>query len=250
MGQKIRPTGFRTGVMEDWRSRWYAGKQEFADLLVEDQKIRAYIKKGHTHPKGGEKPIPYKNSGIPRIEIERTRDEVKVFVYTARPGIIIGRQGVEIERLTRELENLTGRRINLKIEEVNKPETNAQLVAEDVAEQLEKRASFRRTMKKTLDQTMEAGARGIKIQLSGRLGGAEMARQETALSGSVPLQTLRARIDYGFTEAKTAQGHIGIKVWINNGDYLSEESGNAAHAQAGKVPKKPAGPRQGRGQPG
>jgi small subunit ribosomal protein S3 len=231
MGQKVRPTGFRIGVMEDWRSRWYANKQEFADLLVEDHKIRAYIKRR------------YAKSGIPKIEIERTRDELKIILHTARPGVIIGRKGQEIDQLTRQLENVTGRRINLKIEEVNRPELDAQLVAEDIAEQLEKRASFRRTMKKTLDQTMEAGALGIKIQLSGRLGGAEMARQEKAISGSIPLQTLRARVEYGFAEAKTAQGHIGVKVWINNGDYLSEESANAPHAQKGQVPKKPAGPR-------
>jgi small subunit ribosomal protein S3 len=228
MGQKIRPLGFRIGVMEDWRSRWYAGKREFADLLVEDFQIRHYVKKR------------YPKSGISKIEIERTRDEVKILLYTARPGVIIGRKGQEIELLTRDLENLTGRRINLKIEEVNRPETNAQLVAEDIAEQLEKRASFRRTMKKALDTTMESGAHGIKVELSGRLGGAEMARQEKAIAGSIPLQTLRAKIDYGFTEAKTAQGHIGIKVWINNGDYLSEEGGHAPHAQAGKVSKKPA----------
>jgi small subunit ribosomal protein S3 len=231
MGQKVRPTGFRIGVMEDWRSRWYASKQEFAELLLEDQKIRAFIKKR------------YAKSGIPKIEIERTRDEVKIFLYTARPGVIIGRKGQEVELLTRQLENLTGRRINLKIEEVARPELNAQLVAEDIAEQLEKRASFRRTMKKALDQTMEAGAHGIKVELSGRLGGSEMARQEKAIAGSIPLQTLRAKIDYGFAEAKTAQGHIGIKVWINNGDYLSEETSDAAHAQAGKVSKKPARPR-------
>ncbi len=228
MGQKIRPTGFRVGVMEDWRSRWYAGKQEYADLLVEDFKLRKFIKQ------------KYAKAGISKIEIERTRDEVKIFLYTARPGVVIGRKGQEIELLTRQLENVTGRRINLKIEEVGRPELNAQLVAEDIAEQLEKRASFRRTMKKALDQTMEAGAKGIKVQLSGRLGGSEMARQEKAILGSIPLATLRAKIDYGFTEAKTAQGHIGIKVWINNGDYLSEEAADAAHAQTGKIPKKPA----------
>jgi small subunit ribosomal protein S3 len=245
MGQKVRPTGFRVGVMEDWRSRWYAGKQEFADLLVEDQKIRQFVRE-YTAKIGGAK-VDFSKAGISKIEIERTRDEVKVFLYTARPGVIIGRKGETVERLTAELERLTGRRINLKIEEVNRPELNAQLVAEDIAEQLAKRASFRRTMKKAIDQTMEAGAKGIRIQMSGRLGGAEMARQETASQGRIPLQTLRAKIDYGFAEAKTAQGHIGIKVWLNTGDYLSEESNNAPHAQAGKVSKKPKGqgPREG-----
>ena len=227
MGQKIRPTGFRIGVMEGWRSRWYADKKEFAELLVEDNKIRRFIKKR------------FAKASIPKIEIERTREEVKVLLFTARPGVIIGRKGQEVEKLTEDLQNLTGRRINLKIEEVTRPQVNAQLVAEDIAEQLERRSSFRRTMKKAIDQTMEAGARGIRIQMSGRLGGAEMARQETASAGRIPLQTLRARIDYGFAEAKTAQGHIGIKVWINTGDYL-EDTGHAAHAQAGKVSKKPA----------
>jgi small subunit ribosomal protein S3 len=227
MGQKIRPIGFRVGVMEDWRSRWYASKQEFANLLVEDQEIRKFIFQR------------YKRSGIPRIEIERTRDEVKVFLYTSRPGGIIGRKGQEVETLTAELEKLTGRRINLKIEKVDNPQLNAQLVAEEIDEQLEKRASFRRAMKKAMEATMEAGARGIKISLSGRLGGAEMSRHEKAVMGRVPLTTLRAKIDYGFTEAWIAQGHIGVKVWINNGDYL-EESSRGPDAQAGKVSKKPA----------
>jgi small subunit ribosomal protein S3 len=232
MGQKIRPTGFRVGVMEDWRSRWYANKQDFAELLVEDKKVRDFIKKR------------YRKSGISKVEIERTRDEVKVFLFTARPGVIIGRKGQEVEKLTQDLEKLTGRRINLKIEEVGRPELTAQLVAEDIAEQLEKRQSFRRTMKKSLEQTMEAGAKGIRIQMSGRLGGAEMARLEKAGLGRIPLQTLRAKIDYGTAEAKIAQGHIGIKVWINQGDYL-EDAANASDAQTRKVPKKPArqGPR-------
>jgi small subunit ribosomal protein S3 len=227
MGQKIRPTGFRVGIMEDWRSRWYAGKQDFAELLEEDKLIRDFIKER------------YQKSGIPKVEIERTRDEVKVFLFTARPGVIIGRKGQEVEKLQQQLEKLTGRRINLKIEEVNRPELNAQLVAEDIAEQLEKRQSFRRTMKKALDQTMEAGARGIRIQMSGRLGGAEMARLEKSGLGRIPLQTLRAKIDYGTAEAKIAQGHIGIKVWINQGDYLEDDS-NASNAQASQVSKKPA----------
>jgi len=233
MGQKIRPTGFRVGVMDDWRSRWYAGKRDFAELLEEDKQIRDYIK------------ARYQKSGIPKVEIERTRDEVKVFLFTARPGVIIGRKGQEVEKLQQQLEKLTGRRINLKIEEVNRPELNAQLVAEDIAEQLEKRQSFRRTMKKALDQTMEAGARGIRVQMSGRLGGAEMARLEKSGLGRIPLQTLRAKIDYGTAEAKIAQGHIGIKVWINQGDYLEDDS-NASNAQTGQVSKKPArkGPRR------
>lgn len=227
MGQKVRPTGFRTGIMIDWQSQWYASKQDFAELLVEDQKIRAYIKRR------------YGRSGISRIRIERTREKVVVYIYSARVGMIIGKKGQEVDKLTHELESLTHRHVEVKTVEINRPEVDPQLVAEDIAEQLEKRASFRRTMKRSIDQTMEGGAKGIRVQLSGRLGGSEMARQETNMAGSLPLSTLRAKIEFGFTEAHTAQGNIGIKVWINNGDYLSEETNDAAHAQAGKVPKKP-----------
>src|SRR5215831_4356101 len=230
MGQKVRPTGFRTGIMCDWQSRWYANKQDFADLLVEDQKIRKYIKKR------------YGRSGISKIRIERTREQVTVFIYSARVGMIIGKKGQEVDKLTKELEDLTHRHIEVKTMEVNRPEVDPQLVAEDIAEQLEKRASFRRTMKRAIDTTMEAGAKGVRVQLAGRLAGAEMARTESAMAGSIPLSTLRARIEYGFAEARTAQGHIGVKVWINNGDYLSpEENDHAAHAQASKVQKKPSG---------
>jgi small subunit ribosomal protein S3 len=233
MGQKIRPTGFRVGVYEDWRSRWYASKHEFKDLLLEDFKIRKFIK------------AKYSYAGIPKVEIERTRDAVKVILFTARPGVIIGRKGAEVERITEELQTLTGRRIEIKIEEITRPEIDAQLISEDIAEQLKKRSSFRRTMKRALDQTMDGGARGVKIQLSGRLGGSEMSRTEKANLGSVPLSTLRAKVDYGFTEAKTAQGHIGIKVWVNQGDYLKTEGSPDAHdAQAGQVPKKPKRPRK------
>jgi small subunit ribosomal protein S3 len=232
MGQKVRPTGFRVGIMEDWRSRWYASKHEFADLLVEDFKIRAFIKK------------KYGFSGIPKIEIERTRDAVTVLLSTARPGVIIGRKGAEVEILQKDLQELTGRRIEIKIVEVARPEIDAQLISEDIAEQLQKRSSFRRTMKRAIEQTMDGGAKGVKIQLSGRLGGTEMSRTEATAAGSVPLSTLRARIDYGFTEAKTAQGHIGIKVWVNQGDYLKMEAGDALDAQAGQVPKKPKRPRK------
>jgi len=231
MGQKVRPTGFRTGIMVDWLSKWYANKQEFAELLVEDQKIRAFVKRR------------YGRSGISKIKIERTREKVTVFIYSARVGMIIGKKGQEVDKLTKDLEDLAHRRIEVKTMEVNRPEIDPQLVAEDIAEQLEKRASFRRTMKRSIDQTMEAGAKGVRIQLSGRLGGAEMARTESSMSGSIPLSTLRARIEYGFAEAKTAQGHIGIKVWINNGDYLNPDEGSEA-ATAGKVPRRPM--RQGR----
>src|SRR6266704_3459316 len=228
MGQKVRPTGFRTGIMIDWQSRWYASKQDFADLLVEDQRIRAYIKRR------------YARSGISKIEIERTREKVTIFIHAARVGMIIGKKGQEVDKLTKDLEDLCHRHIEVKTMEVNRPELDPQLVAYDIAEQLQKRASFRRTMKRSIDQTMEAGAKGIRIQMAGRLGGSEMARTEKNMAGRLPLSTRRARIEYGFAEAKTAQGHIGVKVWINNGDYLNaEENNDAVNAQAGKVSKKP-----------
>ncbi|MEZ6095482.1 MAG: 30S ribosomal protein S3 [Pirellulaceae bacterium] len=230
MGQKVNPVGYRTGVMTGWKSRWYAPKEEFSALLLEDKKIRNFIKK---HPTRN-----YSAAGIDRIEIERTRDEVKVILFVARPGLIIGKKGQEIELLQEELQNLTGRRINLKIEEIGRPEIHAQLVAEKIAEQLSKRASFRRTMKRAAEESMEAGAKGIKIQLAGRLG-AEMARREKQISGSMPLSTLRAKIDYGFTEAMTPQGHLGVQVWINQGTYGDETDGDDAQAgQASKGPKR------------
>src|SRR6266568_6853309 len=181
MGQKVRPTGFRTGIMIDWQSQWYANKQDFAELLVEDQKIRAYIKRR------------YGRSGISKIEIERTREKVTIYIYSARVGMIIGKKGQEVDKLTKELEDLCHRHIEIKTMEINRPEIDPQLVAEDIAEQLQKRASFRRTMKRSIDQTMEAGAKGIRIQMAGRLGGSEMARTEKNMAGSIPLSTLRAK---------------------------------------------------------
>src|SRR5918911_1650840 len=220
MGQKVRPTGFRTGIMVDWLSSWYASKQDFPELLIEDRRIRDFIKRR------------YGGAGISKVRIHRTREKVTVYVHAARVGMIIGKKGQEVDKLTKELEDLAHRHIEVKTMEVNRPEVDPQLVAEDIAEQL---------MKRAMDQTMEAGAKGIRVQLAGRLGGAEMARTESNMAGSIPLSTLRAKVDYGFAEAKTAQGHIGIKVWINNGDYLDpEEASDAAHAQAGKVSKKPA----------
>ncbi len=234
MGQKVRPTGFRTGIMMDWSSKWYASKADFSDLLVEDFKVRKFIRK--KHPGGG----------IAKIRIERTREKVVVFIFSSRVGSIIGKKGEKIDKLTRELEHLTHRVIEIKTMEVNRPETEPQLVAQDIAEQLEKRVSFRRTMKQAIQKAMENGAKGIRLQLSGRLGGAEMARCEKTMEGSIPLSTLRAKVEYGFAEASTAQGNIGIKVWVNNGDYLMtpEENENAANAQASKVQKKPT--RQGK----
>jgi len=225
MGQKVNPTGFRTGITEPWKSRWYAPKKEFRGLLLEDYKVRRFMKK------------KYRSAAIAKVEIERTRDEVKVILHSARPGVIIGRKGQEVDRLQDELQALLGRRVNLKVEEITRPEIQAQLVAEDIADQLMKRAAFRRTLKRTIESTMDAGAKGVKIQLAGRLGGAEMSRCEKSIAGSMPLSTLRAKIDYGFCEAPTAQGHIGVQVWVNQGMY--EENGDAADAQEGQTPKKP-----------
>jgi small subunit ribosomal protein S3 len=218
--------------MIDWQSTWYASKQDFSELLVEDQKIRKYIKGRY-------------REGISKIRIQRTREKVTVFIHSAKVGMIIGKKGQEVDKLTKDLEDLCHRHIEVKTIEVNHPELDPQLVAEDIAGQLEKRSSFRRTLKKALENTMEAGAKGVRVQLAGRLAGAEMARTESGMLGSIPLSTLRARVEYGFTEARTAQGNIGVKVWINNGDYLNpEEDSDAANAQAGKIQKKSA--RQGK----
>jgi small subunit ribosomal protein S3 len=232
MGQKVNPIAFRTGIMIGWKSRWYASKQEYADLLIEDHKIREFVK--NRADKFGKPLYP----AIAKIEIERTRDEVKVILFSARPGLLIGRKGERVEELQKELQDKTGRRINIKIEELNRPEIVAQLVAEDIGEQLIKRSGFRRVMKRAMEQTMEAGAKGIKIQLSGRLGGAEMSRREKQIAGSIPLSTLRAKIDYGFHEAKIAQGKIGIQVWINQGTY-SEDDSDGVDAKTSQAPKKP-----------
>jgi len=230
MGQKVNPVGFRTGVMKGWKSRWYAPKEEFAGLLLEDKKIRDFILK---HPR------EYKKAGIDRVEIERTRGEVKVVLFVARPGLIIGKKGQDVEVLQEELQNLIGRHVNLKIEEVGRPDLQAQLVAQKIADQLSRRASFRRTMKRALEESMDAGAKGIKVRLSGRLGGAEMARCEKQIAGSIPLSTLRAKIDYGFVEAMTPQGHIGVQVWINQGLYGEDIDGaDAQKGQASKGPKR------------
>ena len=226
MGQKVRPTGFRIGITEPHRSRWYASKKEYGTLLIEDFNIRKFIKE------------KYQFAGIPKIEIERTRDQVVVHLFTARPGIIIGRKGQEVDRLKAELEDLTGRRMELKIVEVNSPNRSAVLVAEDIAQQLSKRGSFRRAIKRTLDQVMEAGVHGVKVELSGRLGGAEMSRTEKANRGSIPLSTLRRHIDYGFAMAKTTMGIIGVKVWIDLGDYADEETGDGANAKASQASQK------------
>jgi len=205
MGQKVRPTSLRLGITEDWRSHWFANKKLFGEYLVEDYKIRSYVKN------------TYYYAGISQIEIRRTRGKLEVIVHCARPGLIIGRRGVEVDRLKGALEELTGSSVDVPIVEVKDPQLDAQLVAEDVAQQIERRTSFRRALRRSAEMTMAAGALGVKIQVAGRLGGSEMARSEKVLMGSFPLQTLRARIQYGFTEATTKYGKIGVKVWVNRG---------------------------------
>ena len=234
MGQKVRPTGFRVGVMQPWKSAWYAGKHDFSELLVEDAKIRAFIPTYLARTKDRKEQRPM----ISDIRIERTRERVTVVIYSSRVGAIIGKKGEKIDKLTR-------RHIEVKTVEITRPEIDPQIVAHDIAEQLERRASFRRTMKQAIERSMENGAKGIKVQLSGRLGGAEMARCEKGMQGSIPLSTLRAKVDYGFTEANTPQGNIGIKVWVNNGDYLTGEINDATDAQAGQVSKKSTRRRKG-----
>ena len=227
MGQKVRPTGFRVGITAEWKSRWFASRSEYRHLLVEDFRIREFIKSR------------YEFTVIALTEIERTRDQVVVHLHTARPGIIIGRKGQEVDRLKIDLEDLTGRRMDVKIVEITQPLHHATLVADDIAQQLVRRGSFRRVVKRSLEQVMDSGVLGIKIELSGRLGGAEMSRTEKANKGSIPLSTLHKNIDYGLATAKTTMGVIGVKVWINRGDYLSREVHDGINAQAGEAQKRP-----------
>ena len=208
MGQKVDPNGLRVGVIRDWNSKWYADKKHFADYLVEDHKIRVYVKK------------KLYAAGISKIEIERTAKFVRVNVYTAKPGLVIGKGGNLAEVLKAELEKMIGKTVNLNIVEVKNIDVDAQLVAENIAGQLERRISFRRAMKQCMQKTMKAGALGIKTAVSGRLGGADMARTEFYKEGTIPLQTLRADIEYGFAEADTTYGKIGVKVWIYKGEVL------------------------------
>ena len=210
MGQKVNPHGLRVGVIKDWDSRWYARPDKVGDLIVEDDKIRKYLKK------------TLFAAGVPTIEIERDSAKVRIYIHCARPGVVIGKGGAEIERLRLSVEKLIGKPVALSIVEVRTPDTNAQLVAENIAAQLERRIGFRRAMKNAMGRAMRMGARGIKIKLSGRIGGAEIARSECYHEGTIPLQTLRADIDYGFTEAATTYGRIGVKVWIYKGEVLSQ----------------------------
>jgi len=215
MGQKVNPTGFRVGITEDWKSRWYAPKAAYGNFLVEDQRVRRFI-----DGKLNRRP-PF--AAISEINIERTREEVTITLRTARPGLVIGPKGAEVDRLREELEDLIKRKVApIKVIEIKNPDLNAQLVAEAIAEQLKKRASFRRVLKQRMEGTMQAGAKGIKICVSGRLGGAEIARQEKATTGSVPLTTLQADVNYGYAIAFTTFGTIGVKVWIYRGMYGEE----------------------------
>ena len=210
MGQKVNPHGLRVGVIKDWDSRWYARNEKVGDLLVEDKKIRDYLKK------------TLYSAGIPKIEIERDNAKVRIYLHCARPGVVIGKGGEAIEALRLKLEKMLGKSVALNIVEVKSPDMNAQLVAENIAQQLEKRIGFRRAMKNAMGRAMRMGALGIKTQVSGRLGGAEIARTEHYHDGTIPLQTLRADIDYGFAEAATTYGRIGVKCWIYKGEVLSQ----------------------------
>ena len=211
MGQKVNPHGLRVGVIKNWSSRWFARDDVFGDTLVEDYKLRNYLKKR------------LQDAGVPEIEIERDATRVRIFIHCAKPGLVIGRGGAEIEKLRVDCEKMLGRPVLINIVEIKNPDLNAQLVAENIAAQLEKRTSFRRAMKLCIGRAMKLGAKGIKTQCSGRLGGAEIARTEQYHEGTIPLQTLRADIDYGFAEAKTTYGRIGVKVWIYTGEELHDQ---------------------------
>ncbi len=212
MGQKVNPNGFRVGVIRDWNTRWYASKKDFADYLLEDKAIRDFLKK------------TYYEAGISKISIERAANKVNVSIHTARPGMLIGKGGAGIENIKAQVTKIANRPVGVNIIEVRNPDASAQLVAENVAAQLEKRISYRRAMKQSMARAMKAGAKGIKIKCSGRLGGAEIARDDKYRDGSIPLQTMRADIEYGFAEAATTYGRIGVKVWIYKGEVLSRRS--------------------------
>ncbi len=233
MGQKVNPHGFRLGITTEHKSRWFAagtkGGQRYRDYVKEDVAIRKLMSKG------------MERAGISRVEIERTRDRVRVDIHTARPGIVIGRRGAEADRIRAELEKLTGKQVQLNILEVRNPEVDAQLVAQGIAEQLASRVSFRRAMRKGMQSSLRAGAKGIRVQCSGRLGGAEMSRSEFYREGRVPLHTLRANIDYGFYEARTTFGRIGVKVWIYKGDVTQRELARE-QATAPRPPRREGGP--------
>lgn len=216
MGQKVNPKGLRVGIIKDWEGKWFADKRNYSNFLIEDVKIREYIKR------------KLYQAGISKIQIERAANRVKVSIHTAKPGIVIGRGGAEVEALRKQLDKMTGKQVHVNIVEVKTPDVDAQLVAENIAAQLEKRIAFRRAMKQTVQRSLRMGAKGIKIACSGRLAGAEIARTEWYSEGKVPLHTLRADIDYGFAEANTTYGKIGVKVWIYKGEVLPEAKKPAA----------------------
>ena len=226
MGQKVNPHGLRVGVIKNWDSRWFVSDEKFGDTLVSDYNIRKYLKK------------ELQSAGVPKIEIERDSQRVRVFIHCAKPGMVIGRGGAEIEKYKNELQKMVGMPVALNVVEVRQPDLDAQLVAENIAAQLERRVAFRRAMKMAIRNTMRLGAKGIKITCGGRLGGAEIARSEHYHGGTIPLQTLRADIDYGFWEANTTYGKIGVKVWIYKGEVLNEV--NRASANANNDRKRPA----------
>ena len=228
MGQKINPTGLRIGVIKDWESRWFAKKGEFGDILVEDNKIREFLL---------ELLAP---AGVPKVEIERDPKRIRINIFCAKPGIVIGRGGAEIEKLKETVKKMLGgdKDVFINITEIKQPDLNAQLVAEGIAAQLEKRVSFRRALKQSIGRTMKLGAKGIKCQVSGRVGGAEIARSETYKEGTIPLQTIRADIDYGFAEAKTTYGRIGVKVWIYTGEVLQVSNNEKRERPARRRPRK------------
>ena len=226
MGQKINPTGLRIGVIKDWESRWYAKKADFGDTLVEDYELREYLL---------ETLAP---AGVPKVEIERTAKRVRINIHVAKPGMVIGRGGAEIEKLKATLEKKLGKDVSLNIIEIKNPDVNSTLVAESIALQLEKRISYRRALKQAIGRAMKLGAKGIKCQVSGRLGGAEIARSETYKEGTIPLQTIRADIDYGFAEAKTTYGRIGVKVWIYTGEVLQVSNNEKRERPARRRPRK------------
>jgi len=223
MGQKVNPHGLRVGIIKDWDSTWYADKKDYANFLVEDNKIRNYIKEKLN--------TVDVYAGVSKVGIERTNDRVKVTIATSKPGIVIGRNGASIQELTAALQSLSKQKVLVNVEEIKRPELDSQLVAEDIAKQLENRVTFRRAMKKAMQNTMRSGAKGIKTSCSGRLGGAEMARSEHYHDGTIPLQTLRADIDYGFAEANTTYGKIGVKVWIYKGEVLPAKKNKEGGAQ-------------------
>jgi len=219
VGQKINPISMRLGITDEPRSKWYADKKHFGDMLVADYRLRQHIKS------------KYQFAGVPRVDIERTSGEARVTIHCARPGVVIGRKGSEVEQLRNELEDMVGLPVHVDIQEVTQPELNAQLISEGISEQLKKRSSFRRTIKKAAETAMQMGARGVKIEIAGRLGGSEMRRQERAVMGMVPLHTLDAVIDYGFTQCVTKSGTIGVKTWVYRGEQDAVDSRGAAHQQ-------------------